>query len=235
MNFMLQDSQIAVIIGASGGIGAALTAALQTRLGADRVIALSRSSSPVLDLTDEASIAAAAAHVKADGRSIGLVFDATGYLHGQGFMPERSWRELDAKHLALDYAINAIGPALLMKHFLPVLPRQGRSIFATLSARVGSISDNKLGGWHSYRASKAALNQMVRTCSVELKRKKPEAICIALHPGTVHSALSEPFSKSGLDVRAPETAAEDLLRVLDGLSVADSGHLFDHKAERIDF
>ncbi|MBR9825612.1 MAG: SDR family NAD(P)-dependent oxidoreductase [Alphaproteobacteria bacterium] len=235
MNFMLQDSQIAVIIGASGGIGAALTAALQTRLGADRVIALSRSSSPMLDLTDEASIAAAAAYVKADGRSIGLVFDATGYLHGQGFMPERSWRELDAEHLALDYAINTIGPALLMKHFLPVLPRQGRSIFATLSARVGSISDNKLGGWHSYRASKAALNQMVRTCSVELKRKKPEAICIAMHPGTVRSALSEPFSKSGLDVRAPKTAAEDLLRVLDGLSVTDSGHLFDHKAERIDF
>ena len=232
---MLQDSQIAVIIGASGGIGSALADALQARLGTGRVIALSRGSTPALDLTDEASIAAAAEHVKADGRSVGLVFDATGYLHGQGFMPERSWRELDPEHLALDFALNAIGPALLMKHFLPLLPRGERAVFATRSGRVGSIEDNKLGGWHSYRASKAALNQLVRTCAIELKRKKPEAICVALHPGTVHSALSEPFSKSGLDVRAPDIAAEDLLRVVNGLSAEDTGQLFDHKGERVVF
>lgn len=235
MKFMLQNSQIAVIIGASGGIGSALVDVLQARFGKDRVIALSRGSTPALDLTDEASIAAAAEHVKADGRPIGLVFDATGYLHGQGFMPERSWRELDPEHLALDFALNAIGPALLMKHFLPLLPRGERAVFATLSARVGSIEDNKLGGWHSYRASKAALNQLVRTCAIELKRKKPEAICVALHPGTVHSALSEPFSKSGLDVRAPDITAEDLLRVINGLSAEDTGQLFDHKGERVVF
>lgn len=235
MKFMLQDSQIAAIIGASGGIGSALADALQARLGTDRVIGLSRGSTPALDLTNEASIAAAAEHLKADGRPIGLVFDATGYLHGQGFMPERSWRELDSEHLALDFALNAIGPALLMKHFLPLLPRGERAVFATLSARVGSIEDNKLGGWHSYRASKAALNQLVRTCAIELKRKKPEAICVALHPGTVHSALSEPFSKSGLDVRAPDIAAEDLLRVINGLSAEDTGQLFDHKGERVVF
>ena len=232
---MLQDSQIAVIIGASGGIGAALTAALQARLGTGRVIALSRATKPALDLTDEASIKAAADQVKADGRPVGLVFDATGYLHGQGFMPERSWRELDPEHLVLDFKLNAIGPALLMKHFLPLLPRGERAVFATLSARVGSIEDNKLGGWHSYRASKAALNQLVRTCAIELKRKKPEAICVALHPGTVHSGLSEPFSKSGLDVRAPDIAAQDLLQVIHGLSANDSGQLFDHKGERVVF
>lgn len=232
---MHDENSLAVIIGASGGIGAALKTALESRLAPERVVGLSRQTSPRLDLLDEASIAEAADHVSADGREIRLIFDATGFLHGVGFMPERSWRELDPHHLAHAYALNTIGPALLMKHFLPLLPRTGRSIFATLSARVGSIEDNKLGGWHSYRASKAALNQLVRTCAIELKRKKPEAICVALHPGTVHSALSEPFSKSGLDVRDPEIAASDLLAALDGLGAEDTGQLIDHKGMRIAF
>lgn len=232
---MLADGQIAVVIGASGGIGAGLKTALENRLGGDRVIGLSRRSEPSLDLLEEASVARAAERVAAEGRVPGLILDATGYLHGQGFMPERSWRELDPDHLLLDFRLNAVGPAILMKHFLPVLPKTGRSVFATLSARVGSITDNRLGGWHSYRASKAALNQLVRTCAIELKRRKPEAICVALHPGTVHSALSEPFAKSGLDVRSPDTAAEDLLEVITTLEAGDNGRLIDHKGERLAF
>lgn len=228
---MMQNSQ-AIIIGATGGIGQAIASALQARAGIE-VVRLSRSTG--LDLTDEASIAAAAASCKESDRPVSLVFDATGVLHGDGFMPERAWRSLDPGHMAWSYAVNAIGPALLMKHFLPLLPRKGRSIFATLSARVGSIEDNRLGGWHSYRASKAALNQFVRSNAIELARKAPEAICVALHPGTVESDLSEPFAKSGLNVRPPEEAAADLLNVIDGLNAADSGQLFDYKGERIPF
>jgi NAD(P)-dependent dehydrogenase (short-subunit alcohol dehydrogenase family) len=217
---------LAVVIGAGGGIGAALAEALEAE-GRD-VLRLGRGSTPALDLLDEGSIAAAAAHAASRGAP-GLVIDATGFLHGEGFMPEKSWRELDAAHLAHAFALNAIGPALLMKHFLPLLPRSGTPVFATLSARVGSIGDNRLGGWYAYRASKAALNQLVRTAAVELRRRAPNAVCIALHPGTVETPLSAPFSRNGLDVRPPAQAATDLLRVLAALTPAESGSFLDHK------
>ena len=118
------------------------------------------------------------------------MIDASGFLHGDGLMPEKSWREIDPVHMQRAFAINAIGPALLMKHLLPLFPADGRSVFATLSAKVGSIGDNHLGGWYAYRASKAALNQLVRTAAIELRRKRPNAICVALHPGTVDTKLS---------------------------------------------
>ncbi|WP_203293665.1 SDR family NAD(P)-dependent oxidoreductase [Maricaulis parjimensis] len=223
----------AVVIGASGGIGSALVAELEAQ--GWTVTALSRRTSPPLDLLDEASIHAAAQALKEGGDTIRLIIDATGFLHDDVFSPERSLRELDPDHFARAFALNATGPALLMKHFLPLLPRQGRSVFATLSARVGSISDNRLGGWHAYRASKAALNQILRSVSIEMKRRKPEAICIALHPGTVATRLSEPFSKSGLDVRPPQEAAQDLLRVIAGLGPDDSGGFRDHKGMAISF
>jgi len=130
--------------------------------------------------------------------------------------------------MAHAFAINAIGPALLMKHLLPLLPRQGKAVFATLSAKVGSIGDNQLGGWYSYRASKAALNQLVHTAAIELRRRHPEAICVALHPGTVHTALSAPFAKTGLTVVHPAEAAQRLLSVLAGLNASDSGGFFNH-------
>ena len=139
-----------------------------------------------------------------------LVIDTTGFLHMDGFAPEKSWRDLDVVHMARACAVNAIGPALLMKQFLPLLPRQGRSVFATLSARVGSIGDNRLGGWYSYRASKAALNQLVRNAAIELGRRQPAALCVALHPGTVATRLSAPFVKAGLEVQTTEQAADGL-------------------------
>lgn len=148
-------------------------------------------------------------------------------------MPEKSWQQLDPERLMKSFRINSIGPATLMKHLLPLMPRDQRSVFATLSARVGSIGDNKLGGWYGYRASKAALNQFVRTAAVELKRRKPLAICVALHPGTVESKLSAPFAKSGLEVRSAKDAASQLLTVLDGLTPADSGQFFDYCGRRL--
>jgi NAD(P)-dependent dehydrogenase (short-subunit alcohol dehydrogenase family) len=189
---------------------------------------VSRSSRPGLDLLDEASIAACAQAVGELQLPLRLLLDATGTLHGDGFQPEKTWQQLDPAGMAQAFAINAIGPALLMKHFLPLLPREGKSVFATLSAKVGSIGDNRLGGWYSYRASKAALNQLVRTAAIELRRRQPQALCVALHPGTVATGLSAPFAKAGLDVRAPVDAAQRLLAVVDGLVASDSGGFFNH-------
>ena len=207
----------AVIIGASGGIGAALADAL-----AEEDATVRRFSRPELDLTDEASIAAAAASVGTPD----LVVVATGLLHDGERGPEKALRDLDPAWLAEQYAINAIGPALVAKHFLPVMPRSGRSVFAVLSARVGSISDNRLGGWYGYRASKAALNQFVRTLAVVDKRRNDRGIVVALHPGTVDTRLSQPFRQSGRDIFTPGRAAVQLLDVLDGLKPQDSGKFF---------
>lgn len=218
--------ELAVVVGAGGGLGGALLAGLEAGGAYGRVIGLGRGSTPPLDLLDEGSVAAAAAWVAGAGE-LRLLLDATGFLHDDRYQPERSLRGIDPAHMAHAFAINAIGPALLMKHFCPLLPRQGRAVFATLSARVGSIGDNRLGGWHSYRAAKAALNQLVRTAAVELRRANPESLCVALHPGTVATPLSAPFSKSGLEVRPAEAAARDILAVLDGLQAGDSGGFFD--------
>ena len=218
-----------VVIGASGGIGAALATLLEER---EPLIRLTRTTVPGLDLLDEASIAAAAA---SSGPGLNLVIDATGFLHNERFRPERSLRELDPAHLAYAFAINAAGPALIMKHFLPLLARDQRAVFATLSARVGSISDNHLGGWYSYRASKAALNQLVRTAAIEIARTHRQSICVALHPGTVQTALSEPFAKAGLDVQTPAQSAARLIAVIDTLTPQQSGQFFDHRGARVQF
>ena len=224
---------LAVVVGASGGIGGALLARLAGERSFRGVVGLGRGGVPPLDLTAEETIARAAAHVAGLGHAPRLVVVATGFLHGDGLAPERSWRELDPAHMAEAFAVNATGPALLMKHFLPLLPRDGKAVFATLSARVGSIGDNRLGGWYSYRASKAALNQLVRTAAVELGRRRPAAVCVALHPGTVDTGLSAPFAKAGLEVRPAGRAADCLLRVIDRLAAEDSGGFLDHRGARL--
>ncbi|WP_297733789.1 SDR family NAD(P)-dependent oxidoreductase [uncultured Maricaulis sp.] len=228
-------ARLAVVIGATGGVGAALVSALIAHDAYDRVICLSRGSTPAVDLEKPDSLSGAADWLVNQPGEIRLVIDATGFLHDAKFSPERSLRDLDPAHLHKAFAINAVGPALLMRHILPLLPRKGRAVFATLSARVGSIGDNRLGGWHAYRASKSALNQFVRGAAIELSRKRPEAICVALHPGTVDTRLSAPFSKSGLDVRPAGEAASDILRVIEALSVDQSGGFFDHKGEPVPY
>lgn len=221
---------IAVVYGASGAIGRSLIEALQLQPAFRRVIGFARAGDPAIDLLDEASLARAAA-LAAEAGDIRLAIDATGFLHDAAQAPEKTWRELEPAHLARSFALNATGPALIMKHLLPRLPATGKSVFATLSARVGSIGDNQLGGWYGYRASKAALNQFVRTAAVELRRRRPEAICVALHPGTVASALSAPFAKNGLDVQSPSVAAVRVLAVVDGLAATSSGGFFDHRGQ----
>jgi len=217
---------VAVVFGSSGGIGKALVEAISATNRFDHVIGFSRRTTPPIDLLDEASLERAAAFAAELGE-LRLVIDATGFLHDDSQAPEKSWRQLDASKLARSFALNAIGPALMMKHVLPRLPRAGKAVFATLSARVGSIEDNRLGGWYSYRASKAALNQLVRTSAVELNRRAPEALCIALHPGTVATALSAPFATAGHEVHTPEAAARDLLLVINQLAAESNGGFFD--------
>lgn len=224
----------AVVIGASGGIGAALCEALQEEGTFDVVHALSRSGANRIDIEDEASIAAAAARVAA-GPPPALVVVATGLLHDGGNGPEKTYRDLDAAWLAKTLAVNAIGPALLAKHLLPLMPKQGRTVFAVLSARVGSISDNRLGGWYGYRMAKAALNQLVRTLSIEEKRRNDRSIVVGLHPGTVDTGLSKPFQGN---VRpgtlfTPDRAASQLLDVIDGLTATSSGRLFDFEGKEV--
>lgn len=228
----------AVVIGASGGIGAAFEAALIEE-GAFAVVhgfARSRGQAQHLDLLDEPSIAAAAAHV-ANGPAPALVIVATGLLHQDGHGPEKALRDLDPEWLANVYAVNAIGPALVAKHFLPLMPRNGRCVFAALSARVGSIGDNRLGGWHGYRASKAALNMLIRNLAIEESRRNDRAIVVALHPGTVDTALSLPF-RGNVPARqlfTPERAALQLLDVIEELKVPDSGKLFDFEGIEVPF
>ena len=226
---------IAVVFGASGGIGKALLAALSRDPRYSEVLDFSRSGPLAFDLTDEESIAAAAARITQSGQPVRTVIDATGALAAEGCIAEKSWRQLDPETMARAFQINTIGPALLMKHVLPLLPREGKSVFATLSARVGSIGDNHLGGWYSYRASKAALNQIVRTAAIELKRNNPAAICVALHPGTVDTPFTRPFAKNGLDVQTPEVAAGKILAVIDTLDASRTGAFIDQHGEGIEW
>ena len=231
-------SRAAVVIGASGGIGGAFEAALIDEGAFDVVhgFARSRSGPQHLDLVDEASIAAAAAHV-AKGPAPTLVIVATGLLHAGNQGPEKALRELDADWLAQVYAINTIGPALVAKHFLPIVPRAGRTVFAALSARVGSIADNRLGGWHGYRASKAALNMLVRNLAIEERRRNDRSIVVSLHPGTVDTSLSRPFQGAVQPGRLfdAERAALQLLDVIEELRPADTGKLFDYEGKEIAF
>jgi len=222
----------AIVIGASGGIGAALVQALAEEDVPVRGLARSFAGRDHLDLTDEASIAAAAAGLTT---APDLVVLTTGLLHEGERGPEKSMAALDADWLMRQYAINAIGPALVAKHFLPLMPRTGRCVFAVLSARVGSIGGNKLGGWYGYRAAKAALNQLIRTLAIEERRRNDRAIVVGLHPGTVDTGLSRPFQAN---VRADQLftadrAAVQLLDVIEGLKAPDSGRLFDWEGKEI--
>ena len=237
----------AAVIGATGDIGSALVEAISTDRSVAHVFALSRTEPRQdrgkavwlpLDVENEDSIQAAAHALRMRVDELHLVIVASGILHdGAGLQPEKTWRALDARSLERAFRINTIGPTLVAKHFLPLLSRRRKSVFAALSARVGSISDNRLGGWHAYRASKAALNMLVRTLSIELKRVNPQAICVGLHPGTVDTRLSKPFQANVPDGKlfAPEVAARHLLAVVDGLSPDESGNVFAWDGKPIPF
>lgn len=234
----------ALVIGASGGIGRAIVDELVADPQVSQVTAYSRSgvnhnsgkvSSHRIELLDVDSIASAASNVP---KAIDLLIVATGILSGGNkFPPEKSIREFDASAFATLYAVNAIGPAIIAQHFLPLMNKRTRSVFAALSARVGSIQDNRLGGWAAYRMSKSALNMMLRTAAIELSRRSPNAIVVGLHPGTVDTSLSSPFTKKlkADKLFSPTESAAMLLGVIDGLATEDTGGFFAFDGSSIEF
>lgn len=217
----------ALVIGASGAIGQAFCQLLRADANCVGVRELSRSSTPALDLEAPASIAEAAAALAGDG-PYQLIVHAAGLLHRSGIAPEKSLAAIEADALQAVFQVNALGPALVLRHFLPLLDKQGA--MAMLSAKVGSIGDNRLGGWYAYRASKAALNMLIKTAAIELARNKPKARLLSLHPGTVISPLSQPF-RGAAAARPAEQAAAEMLRVIDSLGPEHSGsfHAYDRQ------
>ena len=205
-----------LVIGASGGIGAALCAA-------SGAVGLSRAEG--LDVTDEASIRDSLARLEPP---FDRVLVATGALELGGVPPEKALRALDPANLAQHFAVNAIGPAMVLKHALRLMPRDRPARFAALSARVGSIGDNALGGWHSYRAAKAALNQLIHTAAIEIARSHPQAVVVCLHPGTVATRFTARYQASHPTI-PPEEAALRLLATLAALTPAQTGGFYDNR------
>jgi NAD(P)-dependent dehydrogenase (short-subunit alcohol dehydrogenase family) len=247
----------ALVQGASRGIGYGVVEALLENPNVHRVFATSRFPEKSddlmalrehagdrlhllpLDVTDEDSILAASAAVKRAVDELHFLFNVAGILHDDttGMAPEKSLRDLDPKHLRRSFEINAIGPILVAKHFHELFRHGKRAVFANMSARVGSIGDNRLGGWYGYRASKAAQNQFTRTFAVEMGRKAPKTIVVALHPGTVDTQLSEPFQKNVKPNKlfSVDRSVDQLFEVIDGLTPEDSGRFFDWAGDSIEW
>ncbi|HSN82872.1 MAG TPA: SDR family oxidoreductase [Polyangiales bacterium] len=246
-------TRLAFVQGASRGLGLALTRQLLEVADGYEVFASCRAPTRAaelgslaaehpeklrlveLDVTHEESISAAAQEVARQTHRLHLVINVAGVLHGAGFMPEKKLDHVDPQALRAVFEVNAFGPLLVAKHFHRFLRHGERSIFASLSARIGSISDNRLGGWYAYRGSKAAQNMFTKTLSIELGRLAPRAIVVGLHPGTVDTDLSKPFQSNVPKARllSPDRSAASLLAVLDGLSSDDTGKVFDFRGEEI--
>jgi len=236
-------ASVALVQGASRGIGLGLVKALLNEPCFDSVIATCRDPGSAgelqaltgghlkihaLDVTDAAQTADLAATLEAEGVRPSLVINAAGVLHGAGFAPEKKLEDLDIRALEQVFAVNAFGPALTLKALGPLMARDGKAVFAAISARVGSIADNRLGGWYAYRASKAALNQIIRTAGIEFSRRNRNVIAAALHPGTTDTALSQPFQANvpAGKLFSVEQTCGYLLSVIDGLTADDSGGFF---------
>lgn len=224
----LPEGARALVIGASGGIGSAMVMALGNRLGMGHVVTGSRSANE-LDIRDEASVAAFADTLTG---KFDLIFCATGALELDGVAPEKSLKAMQADTLRAQFETNALGPAMLLKYLHPFLKQDSPAMFAILTARIGSIEDNRLGGWISYRAAKAAANQIIKTASIELSRANPNSICVALHPGTVQTELTRKYAKGSKTVPSTE-ACENLLKVMADLTPQHTGQFFDWKGEMI--
>lgn len=233
------------IIGASGAIGGAMVSQLSETYPSAKILAFSRSeatfnqanvTSHCMDTYIEADIERGAELASQHG-PLDLVVVATGLLHNDALMPEKSLRDLSAQKFQEVFAVNTIGPALVAKHFLPLLHRERRAVFAAISARVGSISDNHLGGWYAYRASKSALNMVLKNASIEMGRRYKQAIVVGLHPGTVDSDLSKPFQSHVADGKlfTPEQSAGYLLNVLNTIGVEDTGKVFAWDGQEIEY
>lgn len=215
----------ALVFGGTGAIGNALVDRLAQSMAVET---LSRTHNG-FDITSETAVANWAGKINPGLR---VIIDATGALEIDGAAPEKSITKIDPDAMMAQFALNALGPALALKHFVPLLEKDGPVVFASLSARVGSIGDNRIGGWISYRSAKAALNQIIHTAAIEIARKRPEAVVVSLHPGTVTSELTRKYLGRHPSV-SPAEAADNLITVLGGLTPADTGGFFDWKGERV--
>lgn len=225
----LGEGYRALVIGASGALGAAFCELLNEDPRCSVVRELGRNSAPGLDLEKPDSIASAAAEL-AEEAPYQLILHAAGLLHRDDIKPEKSYSAIEADALQAIFQVNTFGPALVLRHFLPLLDPRGA--MAVLSAKVGSIGDNRLGGWYTYRASKAALNMLIKTAGIELARTRPQTRLLTLHPGTVISGLSQPF-KGASAARPASLAARELLSLIDRLAPADSGNFFAYNGESL--
>ncbi|MGG6297151.1 SDR family NAD(P)-dependent oxidoreductase [Leptolyngbya sp. AN02str] len=248
MTSHLQQVNAALVVGASGGIGLEMVhqlleqptihqiyATYNRSNDALQAISDSRLTQLPLDLTNEAQIATVVQTIQATTPALHLVVNCAGVLHTDAMQPEKSLRHLNPQQLSDYFLVNSIGPALLAKHLPPLLKQGDRAVFATLSAKLGSIGDNQLGGWYGYRASKAALNQLMRTTAIEYKRTCPNAIVVTLHPGTTDTQLSRPFQRNVPPDKlfTPQRTVRQLLLVIDQLQNSDSGEFFSWDGNRL--
>jgi NAD(P)-dependent dehydrogenase (short-subunit alcohol dehydrogenase family) len=218
------------VIGASGGIGQAMVQHLTNAPHCAEVVGLHRQSEPRIDFNDEVSIGSAADALRHSGK-FHLIINAAGLLHSTAFMPEKKLGDLSYAQLEATFRVNTFGPALVLRHFASLLATD-RAVLALISAKVGSIEDNRLGGWYSYRASKAALNMLLKTAAIELKRSNPSAVLVSLHPGTINTGLSKPFKGEQIG-RTPQNAASDMLQALNQLTPLDTGSFVAYNGERL--
>ena len=232
------------VIGSSGGLGSAFVKNLEKRESVESVIALSRNKSNMcsskieeicIDIESEESIIRASKQI--EQKKIDIIIVATGILQNSFLKAEKRISQIEPDAMNQIFKVNAVGPILVMKHFLPLMNPDRKTVFAFLSAKVGSITDNKLGGWASYRSSKAALNMLIKTASIEIKRSLPNCIAVSLHPGTVDTNLSKPYQRGvPMDkLFSPDYAVENLLKVIDNLTIADSGCFFSWNGEKLDY
>jgi len=244
MGTKINDDANVAVIGSSGAIGAACVRQLAGRVTAGKIYAFSRSLANFnlsnvieahIDVEHESSIEVAANSIPIDVK-LDWIIVALGVLHDGELKPEKALRDLSVEKFQRLFSINAIGPALVAKYFLPRLHRDGPTLFAAMSARVGSITDNRLGGWYAYRASKAALNMIIRNISIEMRRQNSQSVIVGLHPGTVDSKLSAPFQKNvpAAQLFTADHSATQLLEVMDSLGPEDSGHAYAYDGKLID-
>jgi NAD(P)-dependent dehydrogenase (short-subunit alcohol dehydrogenase family) len=224
----------ALVVGAHGAIGQAFVQALVRDQNCKHVASISRSTHPGFDLRDEHAIAHWAQVCREEG-PFQIIIDATGALMVEGVQPEKSLASLEHAQLMKNFEINAVGPILVLRHFSALLAAKGPTIYAKLSARVGSISDNKKGGWYGYRSAKAALNMLLQTAGIELQRKNPALQVVALQPGTVKSNLSRPFLASVPEFLEPDASVAGMLKALKNLKPKQGAHFIDYKGASIDW
>ena len=225
---MYEYSGRALVFGASGGIGQAFSRFLENKLGSENVVNVSRSFDG-FEISDEEKILKFSESIEG---SFNLIINATGVLQTTEEGPEKTINVVKQKSMIDMMTINAIGPALLLKNFSKKLDKTKFSVFVNLSARVGSITDNRLGGWISYRSSKAALNQIIKTSSIEINRRNKNAICVGLHPGTVKTSFTEKFQNT-TETISPDESVEMMMKVVENLSVDDNGYCFAYDGKVI--